>query len=626
MRASTPTVTALARSRSVAAGLAALGLALIASLLASSPARGAGLSFVTEWGSPGSGEGQFDNPSYVATDAGGNVYVTENNANDRVQKFTSRGEFITKWGSLGGANGQFVDPQGIATDSAGNVYVADLFNFRVQKFSPSGAFITAWGTEGSGPGQFDGPYGVATDAADNVYVTDLGFGSMRVQKFTSAGAFITQWGSQGSGDGQFAGPSGIATDAEGNVYVADAGNNRVQKFNAGGAFIAKWGSTGSGEGQFNQPVDVATNSAGSVFVSDVDNHRIQQFTSAGDFVSEFGERGSGPGEFGNFGPLGLATNSTGDVYATDRSNERIELFSSIPLLGKSVNVETVKGKVKTKCKGETGFSKLEVARQIPVGCRVDTRKGTVRMTSAKDTSGATQTGEFWQGRFRVTQKVSKAPATVLELDGPVRCGKGRAAAAAGRKKGKKKRGKGRKLWGKGKGKFKTKGKKGSANVRGTTWLVADRCNRTTLFKVRQGKVKVRDKRQEEDRHGAEGRPVRRGEALGGCGCPAGGAPPCSRSGALPPRSRCSPTRQTSVAGWSSTRSTRDSRSAVPTTRRTIWSSSRSTTTPSAPSASSGPSRAPCTPTRSGGCRMREPGRSATTSSSPSRPRPTRTTR
>ena len=48
-----------------------------------------------------------------------------------------------------------------------------------------------------------------------------------------------------------------------------------------------------------------------------------------------------------------------------------------------------------------------------------------------------------------------------------------------------------KLWGSGKGKFRTDGKYSSATVRGTIWLVQDRCE-GTLTKVRRGTVAVRD--------------------------------------------------------------------------------------------------------------------------------------
>ena len=48
-----------------------------------------------------------------------------------------------------------------------------------------------------------------------------------------------------------------------------------------------------------------------------------------------------------------------------------------------------------------------------------------------------------------------------------------------------------KLWGNGKGRFRTSGKYSSATVRGTIWLVQDRCD-GTLTKVRRGTVSVRD--------------------------------------------------------------------------------------------------------------------------------------
>ena len=178
-----------------------------------------------------------------------------------------------------------------------------------------------------------------------------------------------------------------------------------------------------------------------------------------------------------------------------------------PVLAKKVVVEPVRGKVKTKCRGEKKFTALSSAEQIPVGCLVDTRKGTVRLTSSKGKKGGTQSADFWSGLFRVTQKAGKRPDTELALAGSLGCGKSK------KKKGKKrsfaspdrsaansrmaasiskKRSGGRKLWGKGKGRFKTKGKYGSASVRGTNWLVEDKCNKSTFFKVKSGVVKVRD--------------------------------------------------------------------------------------------------------------------------------------
>ena len=53
---------------------------------------------------------------------------------------------LGQFGSQGSGAGQFQTPVGVAVDQAsGDVYVADSGNARVQKFSATGAFIAAWG-------------------------------------------------------------------------------------------------------------------------------------------------------------------------------------------------------------------------------------------------------------------------------------------------------------------------------------------------------------------------------------------------------------------------------------------------------------------------------------------------
>src|SRR2546422_675669 len=135
--------------------LLGLGSILPASVGAQAPV------YLGQWGSLGSGDGQFNGPHGVATDAAGNVYVADHN-NHRIQKFTNTGTYLTQWGSLGGGNGQFTDPTGVETDAAGNVYVGDLSSHRIQKFTGTGAYLTQWGSSGSGDGQFKVPAGLAT--------------------------------------------------------------------------------------------------------------------------------------------------------------------------------------------------------------------------------------------------------------------------------------------------------------------------------------------------------------------------------------------------------------------------------------------------------------------------------
>lgn len=235
-------------------------------------------AFLTAWGDSGAGNGQFRVPTGAAVDASGNVYVGDVSAaqsRSRVQKFTSSGAYLAQWGTFGTGNGQFRMPGGVGVDAGGNVYVADTDNHRVQKFTSSGAFITAWGDSGNGNGQFLSPWGVGVDAGGNLYVVDAA--KNRIQKFTAAGAYLAQWGTHGTGNGQFDQPRGVAVDGGGNVYVADWLNHRIQKFSGAGAFVTAWGDSGSGWGQLMLPSAVAVDDSGNVYIADTATGLISKY-------------------------------------------------------------------------------------------------------------------------------------------------------------------------------------------------------------------------------------------------------------------------------------------------------------------------------------------------------------
>ena len=150
--------------------------------------------FKGQWGSTGTGDGQFKEPDGIAVDSDGNVYVVDTN-NHRIQKFTRKGVFLDKWGSYGSGDGQFNHPTGITVDSNDDIYVTDEKNHRIQKFSRTGDFTTKWGSYGSGNGQFKHPYGMAVESDDDIVVVDMV--NCRIQKFTSDGDFIRKWGHMG---------------------------------------------------------------------------------------------------------------------------------------------------------------------------------------------------------------------------------------------------------------------------------------------------------------------------------------------------------------------------------------------------------------------------------------------
>jgi hypothetical protein len=163
-----------------------------------------------------------------------------------------------------------------------------------------------------------------------------------------------------------------------------------------------------------------------------------------------------------------------------------------PVAGESVNIDTADGTVKTKCQGEKAFTGLTGAKQVPVGCLIDANRGTVALTASKGHDDETESADFWGGLFRVSQETGQDQDAVMTLSGQLRCEIRKTATGSRAGKRSRRRGGGRKLWGSGEGNYKTVGSHGAATVRGTIWLVQDRCDGSTLFKVKSGTVWIND--------------------------------------------------------------------------------------------------------------------------------------
>lgn len=204
--------------------------------------------------------------AYAQVDAAG-VYVTDY-GNDRVQQFSAEGAFIRAFGSVGAGAGQFVEPTGIALDGSGNVWVLNTYGSEVQEFSATGTFISGFGSAGAA-----GALDIAISGG-NLYVTEGGKG--RVQEYSTAGAPLAAFDERGAGSGKSSLLDGIATDpSTGNLYVSDIGNNNVQEFSAAGSFIVSFGSPGFGNGQFSLPRALDVSSAGVLSVADTANNRVE---------------------------------------------------------------------------------------------------------------------------------------------------------------------------------------------------------------------------------------------------------------------------------------------------------------------------------------------------------------
>ncbi len=128
--------------------------------------------------------GNFDNPQGVGL-SNNYLYVSQYGKN-KVTIFDRNGyTLIGNFGSFGSGNGEFFHPHGIAVDAAGDVYVADTNNHRVQKFTSGGVFLEAFGSYGTGEGQFDAPRDIAIQESGHsqlVYVSDWNNNRVQVWK------------------------------------------------------------------------------------------------------------------------------------------------------------------------------------------------------------------------------------------------------------------------------------------------------------------------------------------------------------------------------------------------------------------------------------------------------------
>jgi tripartite motif-containing protein 71 len=366
-------------------------------------------------------------------------------------------------GSVGGGAGQLNNPTGIALDGAGNLYVAEASNRRISVFNTAGPSFTrafGWGVDtgaaafevcttasmcqaglaGGAAGQLSGPLGVALDGAGGLYVSDNG--NSRIDVFGTAGPSFTrafgwgvdtaatafevcttastcQMGSAGDGAGAFNIPTGVALDGAGGLYVGDATNNRVDVFYAAGpsftrafgwgvdtaaaafevcttASTCQTGSAGGGIGQLNGPQLVATDCRGAVWVADEANNRVQRFGEPGTALPPCPAAGGGGGggEGGGGGSPGAAPPSNA--------------FTVGGLKGKTLtlNVSSM-GMAEVTDAGASGASAVAAAKRLLKTSTATGGPGTIAIT-LRLTKIANQTLRQ-RGKIRVNAKITFTP-------------------------------------------------------------------------------------------------------------------------------------------------------------------------------------------------------------------------
>lgn len=242
------------------------------------------------WRSPGEVIG-------VAVDGSGTVVFTEGDENrgliHRISKITANGGITTLAGSAllsGTSDGtgdaaRFYNPSGVAVDGSGNVFVADTGNHTIRRITPAGVVTTVaglaehWGSNDgtSSDARFFYPGGIAVDANGNLIVADNR--NYTIRKISPGGLVTTLAGSAGSSgrvDGagnaaRFRQLGHLALDGSGNVFVIDG--QAIRKITVDGIVttVAAWDSTAR-----VFPRGVAVDDAGRLFMADFINNTISR--------------------------------------------------------------------------------------------------------------------------------------------------------------------------------------------------------------------------------------------------------------------------------------------------------------------------------------------------------------
>ena len=116
------------------------------------------------------GSGNLKNPCYIAVNA--DRLLVADCGHHCISMFTLDGNYVGKFGTRGTGNGQLKNPTGIATDVYGFIFVTEEQNNRVSVFDKYNNFLHSFGSKGSGHGQFLLPRGITVSPTGDVYICD----------------------------------------------------------------------------------------------------------------------------------------------------------------------------------------------------------------------------------------------------------------------------------------------------------------------------------------------------------------------------------------------------------------------------------------------------------------------
>jgi len=203
----------------------------------------------------------------VRVDSEDNLWTTDVGSHV-VLKLSPQGRVLLALGRMkipGDDVAHFNQPTDVAFDRQGDIYVADGYgNSRVLKFDRAGNFLLGWGMKGSRPGQFDLPHTIAVDG-DLVYVGDRE--NARIQVFDLNGRFVEEWRHVGH-------PYGLFITPDHSIYMGDAVAGRILRLDRSGRILGSFELPPSE--RHLDAHEIAVDRGGSIYVAQVLSWRVQK--------------------------------------------------------------------------------------------------------------------------------------------------------------------------------------------------------------------------------------------------------------------------------------------------------------------------------------------------------------
>jgi len=238
-------------------------------------------------GIPGSGPGQFSQPTSIAvgntSGPSGNKVFVGDAGNNVVLKFDADGNFLSSIDGTTTTQGRFSSVAGVAVDQSGNLWVADGNSDFITQFDAKGKFVQQW------QDPFGQTVAIAVDSTNNaVYLIR---GALQTERFTLTGGNETVIDSTSTG-------VALGLDQQtGNLYV-DHGSS-VAIYDATGTPIDSLTlATSNSQGLAFRAIGGKKFAQNSLYVSDASANNVTIYgpptTPGAPLVSGESETGTGP--------------------------------------------------------------------------------------------------------------------------------------------------------------------------------------------------------------------------------------------------------------------------------------------------------------------------------------------